>query len=738
MAQDNQRTPSMGTNVEPSMIARAISGIRYAATGQVPEEWFGPLRAMIPVVPANQVDSVTGRQMDYSVGYNMRITPRQDEPTSFAQMRALADACDVLRLVIESRKDQLAKIEWTIKPIDDKVEPDARCQEVLEFMHMPDKENNWTDWLRMMLEDMFVVDAASIYVRPTLAGRPYSFELVDGATVLRKIDARGRTPAVPEVAYQQVFKGMPAVDYTSDELIYAPRNKRTHKVYGYSQVEQIIMTVNTALRRSIYQLQYYTEGSTPDLMFSVPSTWNPDQVRNFKLWWDEVLLGNTGARRGTMFVPDGISQVNTKEAILKDEYDEWLARIVCYAFSVSPGPFVKEQNRATAATAADEAHKEGLLPAMMWVKNTINLLIWKTFGYKDITFDWKVEEATNALVKAQVSQIYIANKVQTPDEVRLEMGLEPMTPEERATAFPAPVVMNSPDGTAQNENDKNAAPKPTENKPVEAGKIFKSKKSIRRISRDRKQVLKCQETLNGVYLSFFKDAAKSLAGQVVELLGKAELTAEEQVAKVLEQLDLSDFAILVTDSEEALTLMAQDGAITALAQIGIKDPDVVSLANEKAIAFAKERAAELVGMKWIDGELVDNPNAEWSIAETTREGLRSLVANALENGDSNDVLSSAIEDSYLFSDARSMMIARTETATADVQGNMIAYRASGVVSGKRWITADDDLVSEDCAMNGEAGVIDIDGTFPSGAAEPPEHPNCRCDVVPVLIDDEKE
>jgi hypothetical protein len=48
-----------------------------------------------------------------------------------------------------------------------------------------------------------------------------------------------------------------------------------------------------------------------------------------------------------------------------------------------------------------------------------------------------------------------------------------------------------------------------------------------------------------------------------------------------------------------------------------------------------------------------------------------------------------------------MTIARTESATADVQGNMVGYREArdqvGIVVKKEWITAGDDLVSEDCA-----------------------------------------
>lgn len=188
----------------------------------------------------------------------------------------------------------------------------------------------------------------------------------------------------------------------------------------------------------------------------------------------------------------------------------------------------------------------------------------------------------------------------------------------------------------------------------------------------------------------------------------------------------------------------------ALMQLGIVDqdykvvnesalPGITDLVNEKAVEYAKQRAAELVGMKWVDGELVPNPNAEWRIDDSTREMLRGQVTQGMDEGWSNDRLADEIVDknAYAFSDDRAEMIARTETAMADVAGNMAGYRESGLVVGKKWITAGDDEVSLECELNGDAGVVGLDDAFPSGASEPPEHPNCRCDVVPVLAEDEE-
>jgi phage portal protein BeeE len=83
-------------------------------------------------------------------------------------------------------------------------------------------------------------------------------------------------------AYQQVLKGLPAVNYSARDIVYRPRNVRAHRVYGYSPVQQVLMTVNIALRRQLWQLDYFSEGSIPDALIGVPQGWTPDQIKQFQ------------------------------------------------------------------------------------------------------------------------------------------------------------------------------------------------------------------------------------------------------------------------------------------------------------------------------------------------------------------------------------------------------------------------------------------------------------------------
>ena len=742
------------TALAPSFVARVAAGVRYMVSGSDPS-WFGPDTPLDPVTSPQEQPSVTGRQLDYMVGFNTMTQPRQNEPVSFEQMRALADGYDLLRLVIETRKDQLAALNWTIKPKDAKAKPDQRCTDLIAFFAFPDREHAWDDWLRMVLEDLFVLDAPSIYVRPTNGGQVYSLEPIDGATIKRVIDDHGRTPAAPLPAYQQILKGVPAIDYSADELIYKPRNPRTSKIYGYSPVEQIIMTVNIAIRRQLNQLSYYTDGNVPNTIFRVPASWNPDQIKQFQLWWDSLTSGQS--KHVGRFIPEGPDPIDTKPAALKDEMDEWLARIVCFAFSVSPTPFIKSQNRATADNAKEQAMQEGLAPLQKWIKGLVDLVLVKHFGITDLEFGWSEEVALNPVDQATVMDKKIRNGSMTINESRALDGEEPIEGGDTPLIFTAAgaVTLDSvinpppppaqlapfaggntdPDASVGNDDDPQPGGKETSPDNAKTGeKVAKAKKALRPIDRDRKAVTEQRDELKRALQDLFKAQAPLIAAQVTASMGKVAKKRQSSTDADQIDLDLSDWDDIVSQTTYVLTSVGKDGVGEARTQIDMDvDDDALSLANDHAIAYAKDRAAEMVGKKWVDGELVDNPDAQWVITDSTRTMINAQVQQAMEDGLSNDDLAAAIQDGYAFSDARAEMIARTETANADVQGNLALYKESGMVSGKQLLAAPD--CCEECQdLNGT--VVGLDDDFPDG--DPPLHPSCRCDVLPVLDDDDVE
>jgi PAS domain-containing protein len=396
------------------------------------DDWFGPGEPLRPVAP----EDLKTRVFDFPFATNLQYQPKStaNDGVSFAQLRALADNYDLLRIIIETRKDQVVSMPWTFRLRTKAGESgqarasrsisDARVQEMNEFWRYPDRQNDFATWLRMFLEEVFVVDALSIAPRWSLANTIYGFDVIDGTTIKRLIDGDGRTPATGP-AYQQILKGLPAKDLSIDQLIYRPRNPRAHKVYGYSPVEQIIITVNMALRRQLTQLAHFTEGNVPEALAQVPDKWTPQDIKSFQEMFD-AMAGNLAKKSRMRFVPALEGIVFSKEKMLADQFDEWLARIVCFCFSISPQPFSKMMNRATAETAAKAAASEGLIPTLNYISSVLTFIVNRYFGYQDIEHAFMSEEEQDRLKQAQIDKIYASYGKESVDEQRQRDGQEPV------------------------------------------------------------------------------------------------------------------------------------------------------------------------------------------------------------------------------------------------------------------------------------------------------------------------
>ena len=407
--------------LNPNVFARLAQATRYAITGVTPQSWFGPQQPLEPQAPPD----VKGRQFDYPFGANLNYVPRSEGGIGFAELRALADSLPLLRAVIETRKDQVAAQNFSVRARARTKLPDesARIDKALAFLARPDRRRSFADWLRMLLEDLLVIDAATLFPRYDRSGKLYALDVIDGATIKPLIGEDGRSPEPPDPAWQQVLHGVPAADFSADELLYLPRNLRAHRLYGLSPVEQVAMTVNIALRREAATLDYYRAGSSPDAFATLPKEWTSDQIRSFQDYFDALMSGNSARRRMLKFMPSDFKLIEARQPPLKDLYDEWLARVICYAFSVPATPFVAQVNRATSETMRMQATQEGLAPLKAWIKSALDLVLQVCMREPNLEFVWVGDDGVDPLQQAQTLQILVSAGIKTREEARAELGL---------------------------------------------------------------------------------------------------------------------------------------------------------------------------------------------------------------------------------------------------------------------------------------------------------------------------
>src|ERR1700691_4973932 len=137
------------------------------------------------------------------------------------------------------------------------------------------------------------------------------------------------------------------------------------------------------------------------------------------------MSGNLERRRMVKFMPADFKLTETRQSPLKDSYDEWLARVICYAFSVPASAFVSQVNRATSETLRMQATQEGLVPLKAWVKSALDSVVQVYLKQPDLEFVWVGDDAVDPLEQAQTLQILVTAGIKTREEARADLGLAP-------------------------------------------------------------------------------------------------------------------------------------------------------------------------------------------------------------------------------------------------------------------------------------------------------------------------
>ncbi len=94
-------------------------------------------------------------------------------------------------------------------------------------------------------------------------------------------------------------------------------------------------------------------------------------------------------------MPADFRLIEARQPPLKDLYDEWLARLICYAFSVPASAFVSQVNRSASETLRLQATQEGLVPLKAWIKGALDQVIQTYLAEPDLEFVWVGDDAVD-------------------------------------------------------------------------------------------------------------------------------------------------------------------------------------------------------------------------------------------------------------------------------------------------------------------------------------------------------
>lgn len=217
------------------------------------------------------------------------------------------------------------------------------------------------------------------------------------------------------------------------------------------------------------------------------------------------------------------------------------------------------------------------------------------------------------------------------------------------------------------------------------------------------------------------------------VVSKAGDEEDDEIEEIIFNV-LQGFDEIVPVFEHELQSANLDGAQELADGLDVESKVEFSVLNENALKYARKRAAEMVGKRWVGGELVENPDARWAITETTRDVLRNIIEDAFTQGQTPAQLAASIERTGVFGSTRADLIASTEMSRAVSQGSLSTAKEVGAI-GKGWETSGDHDHDDECDDNEADGVIGIDEDFSSGDDASPGHPGCNCAVVYYTADD---
>lgn len=496
LVDDQYRSPNSSlykADMPPAVASYQQSIYGHAAPAPLPrdpmqflEGTFGPLTPIVPTgvnVPEDGDPRPGPRQREMPVGWNMPTGVPGSEGfklASFGTIRMYADLYSVARAALQVRKSEIRGLEWDIMPTPEAekaMRGDAaghsdfaeRKAIAVKFFRKPDPDyNKFGSYIDAVIEEMFSIDALSLYLHPTrkknagpFGSNVAALELISGSTIRPMVNMRGGRVAPPNVGYQQYLYGVPrsdlmgiirgddlkdegmepdappAMEYRGDQLFYLPYTQRAWTPYGFPPIERSIIPVITGLRKQQFQMDFFDEGTIPGNYISPGEQlgWTPNQL---EIWQDQqnALAGDPAWKHKSIALPPGSKVFPMRPVALADQFDEIVMTQVCMAFDVMPmelgvSPKVSTTQSPGAANqmakaSQDTNERKSLKPTLAFLTDIFNVVIQEVWGQEDMRFVFEgleEDEDENALVERLVQQVSFG--FCSVDEARIALGKSP-------------------------------------------------------------------------------------------------------------------------------------------------------------------------------------------------------------------------------------------------------------------------------------------------------------------------
>lgn len=344
--------------------------------------------------------------------------------------------------------DEIASLDWDIVPkeefkfdwVSDKI------KEVKEFLKVPNKNNEpFSHLIKALLKDILEIDAGVIVkvfdinsydfdniepksgapiLKPKGQRNMTELYVRDGASFLKEIDKFGFEQGYWQYSYQ-----IPAhpMWFNRDEIVYVSEHNRSMSCYGYARTQSILDIVKSLHYSTLYNKRFFEETPIPDGAISLMDT-NEVEMKDFMNYWNNEFKAQPHKvailNKDLKWQPFAVSQ---RELEFLDT-QKWYFNIVISAFGLTPSELgiTDDLNRATSATQAELVKRKGIRPFLKMLESYINEGILTEWDYEGIEFQFIYDDPAEKSARLENWNLELTMGVKTINEVRNEMGLEPI------------------------------------------------------------------------------------------------------------------------------------------------------------------------------------------------------------------------------------------------------------------------------------------------------------------------
>jgi len=332
--------------------------------------------------------------------------------------------------------EQRTRDEHGADKVDDKeIMKLATFFEQTGFSFDPDREDDFADYVTMIVRDTYEIDQIATEVQRNRLGEVVGFWGLDGATVARVADENQFSRGV---RYVQTIEDKIYNEFKADDILFDYKFKRSdikYRGYGYSPVEQAIDVITTLLFGYQYVRDQLVKDKMPKGFISVMGDVAKPQLDSIRNYWYAAMSG-AGGNWAIPILPSGKDGVGIDFKTLgqsnKDmEYHKtimFVSSIVASVFSIDLMEMgIKSEDASSmfgenAQPRLSHSKDRGLSSMLSFIEQHMNKLLRKVTSKYRFKFVGLEVEDQNTKATIRTAQI---NAWRTIDEIREEDGLKP-------------------------------------------------------------------------------------------------------------------------------------------------------------------------------------------------------------------------------------------------------------------------------------------------------------------------